>query len=601
MPPQRPRKSRPAPGARTAAGDTGFIDCGGGVRVERSVRLRLRDGITLVSDHYYPPGWPDSGPAPTLLVRQPYGRAVATTVVYAQPMWFAAQGYNVVIQDVRGRGDSDGDFYPFRSEAADGARTIEWLARRPECNGRIGMYGFSYQGLTQLLAAAEQPPGLQCISPAQAAGDLYRGWFYHHGALRLASTVGWACQMLKADARKRRLRKASDALELAWQKLPQCFAATPYGRIPELRSRGLPTYFTDWVTRREEGSYWARHDVSGRYDRILCPALHVWGWFDTYLHGSELLFQALCAGAGSEKARENQYLVAGPWTHIPWGQFAGETDFGAGANLDTDGLLLRWFNHWLKDSGEFASEPRVRSFAMGENRWHEMTAWPARGAAVDRWFLHSSGRANSSKGDGVLERRAPDAPEPRDTFVFEPEVPVLAPGPGAAPGQFNQARAALLNNVLIYTSGALTGRVHVCGRPRVTLHATSRTPCADIVAKLVRVTADGRALSVCHGIARSTWLLPRAVGDGAKASTGTSLLPGVIYEWDFELEPTDCVFGVGERLRLEIASSAFPLYDRNPGSTVSPEAATSWDWLQNQQQILHEPAHPSALGLPILP
>src|SRR5579864_9145708 len=167
-----------------------LVDCGNGVRLERGVRCRMSDGVELLSDHYYPPRSSSRpGPQPTLLMRQPYGRAIASTVVYAHPVWFARHGYNVVIQDVRGRRDSEGVFYPFRHEGADGEDTIAWLRTRPECNGRVGMYGFSYQGMTQLLAAAEQPEGLLCISPGMTAGDLYRGWFYHHGALRLASSL----------------------------------------------------------------------------------------------------------------------------------------------------------------------------------------------------------------------------------------------------------------------------------------------------------------------------------------------------------------------------------------------------------------------------
>ena len=176
----------------------------------------MRDGVELVSDHYHPP---QSGPQPTLLMRQPYGREIASTVVYAHPVWFARHGYNVVIQDVRGRGDSDGDFYPFRHEGADGADTIAWLRARPESNGRVGMYGFSYQGITQLLAAAEQPEGLQCISPGMTACDLYHGWFYQGGALRLSFALGWGLQLLKEDARRKRLREASDRLEQAWAQL----------------------------------------------------------------------------------------------------------------------------------------------------------------------------------------------------------------------------------------------------------------------------------------------------------------------------------------------------------------------------------------------
>lgn len=559
------------------------------------MRFRLRDGTVLISDHYYPPG---GGPAPTLLVRQPYGRAVATTVVYAQPAWFAAQGYNVVIQDVRGRGDSTGEFYPFRHEGKDGATTIDWLASRPECDGRIGMYGFSYQGLTQLLAAAEQPKALKCISPAQTAGDLFHGWFYHHGAFRLASGLGWATQMLKADARRLKSPKASETLEAAWQSLPSAYAAAPYGKLKHLSARGLPTYYRDWTGKREAGAWWARHDISTRHDKITIPALHVWGWFDTYLHGSELLYRELCEKAGTPEARTNQYVIAGPWTHIPWSRFAGESDLGASAVLDTDAVLLRWFNHWLKDSGEFAEEPKIRAFVLGENRWHALDSWPAiagidskgkAGAPVATLFLDSAGRANSSKGDGTLSAQPPAADSPRDMFVYEPEVPVGAPGTNAAPGQFNQARADSMNNVLVYTGPALESRVHVCGSPRVSLFATSRSTHADLYARLERVLADGRVLNVCHGIARSSWLF-RETGFEADA----------IHHWEFDLEPTSCVFAEGDRIRLVVSGSAFPLYDRNPGSAVPPHLATPRDWLQNQQQILHDAEHPSCIALPIV-
>ena len=561
------------------------VDVGSGVTVERGVRFPLPDGTVLVSDHYYPP---EPGPAPTLLMRQPYGRCVASTVVYAQPAWFAAQGYNVVIQDVRGRGESSGAFYPFRHEGRDGAATIDWLAGRPECNGRIGMYGFSYQGLTQLLAAAEQPAALRCIAPAQTAGDLFSGWFYHQGAYRLAAGVGWALQMLRGDARKRRLRSASRQLEDAATRLPALLAGGPYSRFACLTARGLPTYHQDWTTHRQAGSWWSRHDVSTRMDRIQIPTLHMWGWFDTYLDGSEQLYQGLLC-----ESKAPQYLVAGPWNHIPWSRYSGEVDHGPDAVLDTDRLLLRWFNHWLKDSGDFTREPPVRSFALGENRWHALTTWPRPNdpaSSIQQWFLDSEGRANSIQGDGRLSLTAPGGPRSRDGFVHEPEVPVAAPGPCAAPGAYLQNRQDSMNNVLAYTSPVLTEPLRIAGRPRVRLHATSRTASADLVAKLVRVLADGRSYNVCLGIARSSWLF---------GSQG--LIPDRVQCWEFDLEPTHCVFAAGERLRLIITGSAFPVYDRNPGSDVSPETADSWDWRQNQQQIVHDPDHPSCLQLPLEP
>ena len=201
-------------------------------------------------------------------MRQPYGRDIASTVVYAHPVWFARHGYHVAIQDVRGRGGSEGEFYPFRNEGRDGAETIAWLRKHPACNGRIGMYGFSYQGATQLLAAAEQPQGLQCIAPHMTAADLYHGWFYHHGALRLSSTLAWGIQMLREDARRKGLREASDRLEAAWANIRAQAAHVPYATHPAIADPALPSYVRDWFTHREPGEYWSALDISTRIDRI---------------------------------------------------------------------------------------------------------------------------------------------------------------------------------------------------------------------------------------------------------------------------------------------------------------------------------------------
>jgi putative CocE/NonD family hydrolase len=460
-----------------------WVDCGDGVRLERGVRCRMSDGVELVSDHYYPAA---SGSHPTLLMRQPYGRDIASTVVYAHPAWFARRGYNVVIQDVRGRGDSEGSFYPFRHEARDGAETIAWLRTRPESSGRIGMYGFSYQGITQLLAAAQQPEGLQCIAPGMTAHDLYHGWFYHHGALRFAVALGWGLQMLKADARRLRLREASDRLEQAWANLAAQAGALPFRDHPAIHGQGLPEYVLDWFDHNQPGDYWSAMDVSRSLSRIAIPALHVSGWYDMFLHASIDGFLALGKHAGSPFAREHQYLIAGPWLHIPWGDRIGATDFGAEALVDTDAILLRWFNHWLKDSGEFAGEPKIRHFVLGENRWRQAAAWPGR--AKRAFYLHSDGKANSRKGDGELSPSAPRTEQACDIFIHDPEVPVPSPGPGAQAGQFDQAALELGNNVLVYLGAAATCAFRIwhaaCESPlrhvRVLhrLHRQTR-PCAD--------------------------------------------------------------------------------------------------------------------------
>jgi uncharacterized protein len=559
-----------------------WVDCGNGVRLERGVRCRMSDGVELVSDHYYPA---QTAPVPTLFMRQPYGRDIASTVVYAHPVWFARHGYNVVIQDVRGRGDSEGEFYPFRNEARDGAESIAWLRTRPESNGRIGMYGFSYQGMTQLLAAAEQPEGLACIAPGMCACDLYHGWFYHNGALRLASSLGWGLQLLKADARRKRLREASDRLEHAWANLAAQTSVLPLRDHPALHGEGLPQYVLDWFEHDQPGKYWAALDVSRRLDRIQVPALHVSGWFDMFVKGSVEGFAALRQHAGNGLAREHQYLIAGPWQHIPWGDRAGAGNFGAEALLDTDAILLRWFNHWLKDSGEFAQEPRIRHFVLGENRWRQADEFPSAESQI--LYVRSGGKANSRKGDGVLSMEAAVEDEPCDIFVYDPEVPVAAPdGSTVASGPFDQASLELGNNVLVYTSEPLTRPRLVFGAPYVVLYCATSAAHTDFAAKLVRVRPGGAADFVCMGIARSSVLF----AEGYAADK--------VHRWEFALEPTSCRFEAGDCIRLEIASSAFPLYDRNPGSDVPSWRATSWDWKRSTQIVYHDAARVSVLVLP---
>jgi putative CocE/NonD family hydrolase len=562
-----------------------WVDCGDGVRLERGVRCRMSDGVELVSDHYYPRR---PSPNPTLLMRQPYGRDIASTVVYAHPVWFARHGYNVVIQDVRGRGDSQGEFYPFRNEGRDGAETIAWLRTRAESNGRIGMYGFSYQGMTQLLAAAQEPKGLVCIAPGMTAHDLHHGWFYHQGAMRLASSLAWGIQLLKEHTRRLKLREASDRLEAAWANLAAQNGVLPFRTHPAIQGEGVPSYVLDWFDHNQPGEYWSSLDVSRSVHKIGVPALHFSGWYDMFSHGSVDGFLALGEHAATDLARENQYLIAGPWIHIPWGDRIGAGDFGCQALLNTDGILLRWFNHWLMDSAAFASEPKIRHFVLGENQWRNADAWPL--DAKYPLYLHSGGKANSRKGDGELSSLAPEIEEPPDVFVYDPEVPVLAPGGlAAAAGMFDQAALEMGNNILVYSTGPLTKPLRILGTPRVSLYCSTSAAHTDFTAKLVRVKPNGTAEFICIGIARSSWLF---------ADSG--YVADKIDLWEFDLESTSCLFAAGERVRLEIASSAFPLYDRNPGTDVPSCRATSWDWKRSTQFVFHDPDHPTALNLPVI-
>jgi len=441
--------------------------------------------------------------------------------------------------------------------------------------------------LTSRLAAAEQPEGLECIAPHMTAADLYHGWFYHHGALRLSSSIGWGVQMLREDARRLGLRDASDKLEAAWANIRSQATHVPYAQHPAITDAALPSYARDWLAHREPGEYWTSMDISARLDRIGIPALHLAGWYDTYLEGSIAGYLALRGLAGSEFARDNQYLIAGPWVHIPWGDRVCDSNLGETANLNTDEILRRWFDHWLKDSSGFSGEPRIRYFALGKNEWRSAGEWPS--AAAFPLYLHSAGNANSRKGDGGLTLNPPIEDEPRDVFVYDPEVPVLAPGgPQALSGPFDQSVLEMGNNLLVYASEPARRETEVFGHSRVRLYAATSAAHADFTAKLVRVTTGGRAEFVSMGIARSSWLFDDA-----------SYAADRVHAWEFTLEPVSFVLAPGERLRLEIASSAFPLYDRSPSTAIPPQDAENWNWARSTQQVLHSVDYPSAIYLPV--
>jgi putative CocE/NonD family hydrolase len=565
------------------------IDCGNGVGLIRGRSMRTRDGIELISDHYLPDR---EGPAPTLLMRQPYGRDIASTVVYAHPVWFARHGYNVVIQDVRGRGDSGGDFYPFRHEAEDGYDAIQWAASLPESNGKIGMYGFSYQGLTQLLAATLQPPALVAIAPAMTAADLFHGWFYHGGMFRLASGIGWATQMLRGDAIRTKRPSQSEKLERAWSSLAASYSLAPYAGLSHLTDEALPTYYRDWIEHDAAGEYWSKQDISTRYDRIHVPALHIAGWYDTYLQGSLDGYANLRRLAGTEHARANQFLIAGPWQHIPWDRRMGEQDLGPEAVLDTDTILLSWFNHWLKGDNSFATEPKVKVFHFGSNTWGAASDWPLPQSESKTLSLHlgSRGKANSANGDGRLDWNK-TGDEARDILVVDPEVPVMAPGgAAAAPGPFRQDRLEAGNNVLVYRSAPLAEPLHVCGNPKLLIYLSASRPECDVVAKLTRVDTQHQTWNICLGAARAKTLFEEE-----------PLAADTPRRWNIRLDGTSCVFARGERIGLEIAGTAFPLLDRSSNRADIPARdAAPVNWRRVTLQVLHDDTFDSELVLPIL-
>ncbi|MEO1299281.1 MAG: CocE/NonD family hydrolase, partial [Cyanobacteria bacterium J06636_16] len=290
------------------------------------------DRVRLDADVYRPDA---AGVFPVLLMRQPYGREIASTVVYAHPIWYTAQGFIVVIQDVRGRGTSAGEFRLFEHEISDGYETVKWAAQLPQSNGKVGMYGFSYQGMTQLFAAQAQPSALAAIAPAMVGYHPRTDWAYENGALLLQAGLGWAIQLAAETARLQGDQTAFQALYRASRQLP---LQDEVAACPEVLTKyAADSFFHDWIAHPEDTAYWQK--ITPQLEAIDLPMLHVGGWFDPYLRGNMRLYHEMAA-----RSCFPQPLWIGPWGHIPWGPKVGDRDFGPLANSPIDQLQVDWFS-----------------------------------------------------------------------------------------------------------------------------------------------------------------------------------------------------------------------------------------------------------------
>jgi uncharacterized protein len=564
--------------------------------VDRDVAAGMRDGTVLYADVYRPSS---GGPFPVVLMRLPYDKAQAeSNVTYHHPSWYAQQGYVVVVQDTRGRWRSEGDFYPFAHEAEDGYDTVEWAASLPHSNGRVGMYGFSYVGATQLQAALGRPPSLQTICPGHTGSQFYEGWAYNGGAFALAFNASWAAYLAMDDARRRGDDAATQHLNTAFLGAPNFYGHLPLEEYPPLVDSDFGRYFFDWMRHQSYDDYWRRWSVDEDYSRIDVPAMHVGGWYDVFISGTVKNFEGLRQQAGSEPSRAEQKLLVGPWYHLPWARLTGATDFGPEARNVVDGWQLGWFDRFLRDEDTGASDSPVTVFLMGENRWIDESSWPPEGTEFRDYYLRSGGSANSINGDGELGLEPPDR-EPPDMYVYDPLFPVPSSGghsccfPIIAPmGPADQAEVEVLNGVLVYTSARLEGDLTVIGPLGVTLYAATSSSDTDFTAKVCDVSPEGRSTNVQEGIVRARYR--------ESLSDPSPITPEEVYEYRIDLGPTAHVFKAGHRVRVQISSSDFPQWDRNlnTGGPLGTEGAARARVAT--QTVLHDADHPSRVTLPVV-
>lgn len=568
-----------------------------GVNVERNVAAEMRDGTVLYADIYRPDG---DGPWPVILMRSPYEKMQGehNFGTYQLPSWYAQRGYLVVSQDTRGRYESEGDFYTFAHEEYDGYDTVEWAARLPGANGKVGMYGFSYVGATQLLAAVAAPPSLVCICPAITSSDYYEGWAYRGGAFALAFNASWAT-FLSIDTAQR--QGDSRLMQRQWAQFGTVggvYPSLPLKEFPNLDE--LAPYYSDWVEHESYDDYWKQWSIEHRYEQIGVPALHVAGWYDIFLQGTLKNFVELGQRAGTEQARGGQKLIIGPWWHMPWSSRAGANDFGAEARHRIDEEQTRWFDHWLKGQDNvYLDEPRVKVFLMGVNRWRDENEWPLARTQYVNWYFHSGGRANTMDGDGQLNREAP-AEEPPDVYTYDPRNPVPSLGgrsccyyPIAPMGGADRTGAEIRPDVLVYTSEELEDDLEVTGPVTATLHAATSARDTDWVVKLIDVYPDGRPVNVAEGILRARYRNSFEVPE--------LLEPDRVYEFVVDLIATGNVFQAGHRIRVEVTSSDFPQFDRNPNTGQRLGEYDYVDFTTAVQTVFHDGNKASHITLPVIP
>ena len=557
------------------------------VVVERDVPAKMRDGVVLKADVYRPKA---EGKYPVLLQRTPYDKNNSRPF----GMKAAARGYVVVVQDVRGRFASEGEWYPFRHESQDGYDTVEWAATLPESDGKVAMFGRSYVGATQMLAAIASPPHLSGIAPSVTASNYHENWTYQGGAFEQWFNQSWSSGLAQNTLER---RIAQDTNALNWKDtLP--LESYPVLVPPDPKS--LAPYYRDWLAHPNYDDYWKTVSLEENYSRIQVPVLHIAAWYDIFLGGSLRNYILLKSRAGSEAARNGQHLLVEVGGHAGGSnqRKIGEVDFGPAAPYDNDERLLKWYDYLLKgQTNEFAGKKPVRIFVMGKNEWRDEEDWPLGRAKATKYFLHSAGKANSSAGDGRLSAQAP-LTELKDSYVYDPANPVPTIGGPLccdwlhlAPGPRDQRPVEERNDVLVYSTPAFTEDIEVTGPVILDLFASTSAKDTDFTAKLVDLWPNGFAQNLTEGILRLRYRNSMERPELAK--------PGEIYHVAVDLWATSNVFLAGHRLRLEISSSNFPRFDRN--LNTGEDQATSTKMQSPTSTIYHDKEHPSALVLSIVP
>ena len=551
------------------------------VEMRLDVKVPTRDGVNLSADIYLPKA---QAPFPTVLVRTPYNNNVHTLIESARRL--ANNGYVCLLQDVRGRWDSEGDYYPFIHDGKDGYDTQQWIGKQQWSNGKIGMSGSSYLGWVQWHSAPYRSEFLTCLAPRVMGCDIYKSLVYPGGALQLNVAMNWGMRT-----------NAHTLQSIEYHNWTEAFRGLPVIEMDELAGRNL-AFWKDWIKHPTYDDYWAPMNVEDQWSEIAVPAFNMGGWYDLYSQHTFTSFNGFRQHGRTTEARQSK-LIVGPWFHsLSTSTRTGDVDFGANSMVDLDELELRWFDYWLKgiDNGVM-DEPPMRLFIMGVNQWRDENEWPLARTTWQKWYFHSDGDANTLLGDGGLSTELPGH-GPQDHFVYHPSYPVQTMGgnnccvPHIVPwGAYDQRPVEMRTDVLCYTSTPLERDLEATGPIKVVLYAATDCTDTDWTAKLVDVSPTGYAMNLCDGIIRARY---------RESLTDPKLLePNKVYQYEIDLGVTGNVFRKGHSIRVEISSSNFPRFDRN--LNTGHQLGMDDEMRPAHQTVYHTREYPSHIELPVIP
>lgn len=561
------------------------------ISVDNLVAVPMRDGVKLYADVYRPA---KEGRYPVIVCRTPYSTERYPNA-YEAAVFFSRRGYVYVYQDVRGRHESEGKWEPFRNDIEDGYDTVEWAAAQPWSNGKVGMEGGSYLGHVQWRAAMSQPPHLVAIFPAVAATSLYHDWITLNGGWRLSFNFGWG--PVRQESRIMQNTgphmQPEASVDIGFDRLQKHL---PLDSMQELAGRHAQ-FYRDWIAHPDYDDYWKKLNAEEVFERIGVPVHTMGGWFDIFSQGTLRGYAGMSSKGKTETIRKGSRMIIGPWGHGASRKY-GEIDFGTHAMVEIDSLKLRFFDKWLKgENNGLDREPPVTLFVMGKNVWRQENEYPLARTQYKKMYLASGGGANTAFGDGRLSWDAPSANSKPDQFRYDPMNPVPSRGgnnccgtPTVA-GPVDQRAIEARGDVLVYTSDVLSKDMEATGPVKVVLYASTDGPDTDFIAKLVDVFPDGRAINVAEGIVRGRY---REGADKPKL-----LDAGKTYEFTIDMVGTSNMFQKGHRIRVDVTSSHFPQFDRNPntGEPFGKSAKTR----VALQTIHHSGDRASHVLLPVIP